>query len=208
MTVNMERRALVALGLLWLGGVRASAAPDVTGLWSAAVRSRGGLGAQMSFTEAEAISTFGALIDLTYEIAAGKIKIKTGAPEEPPMERLIARDFKIDGNTLTIEPVEAGPRMEMTRVDAPHPGAHPIVGDWTYMHQTGVPALQRFGRNGNAQLSVPFQTSRGPYRIDGDMMHIQFEGKPPLTLTIRREGNALITRDPQGKEIKFVKFEY
>ena len=68
--------------------------------------------------------------------------------------------------------------------------------------------LQRFSRNGVTQLSVPFKTSKGPYRIADDTLHLAFEGRPAVTFTIKRDGNQLTTRDAQGREIRFAKFEY
>lgn len=207
MTVNVERRALVALGLLWLGGVRASAAPDVTGLWSAAVRTRGGLGAQMAFTATDVTSTFGALVDFKYEIEGPRLKMASMEAREPTPPEAAAREFTIEADKLMIM-IEGKTAQIMTRVGLPHPGAHPIVGDWTHMHYTGVPAVQRFSRNGITQLSVPFRTHSGPYRLENDTAHIQFTGMPALALTLKREGDVLTTRDAQGKDIRFVKFEY
>jgi hypothetical protein len=40
------------------------------------------------------------------------------------------------------------------------------------------------------------------------MLHIQFDGKPPLALTIKRDGDVLTTTDRNGKDIRFVKFNY
>ena len=175
MPVNMERRALLALGLLWLGGVRAvaAAAIDVTGMWSAAVRSRGGLGYQLTFTGTEVAMTFGALIDLKYEIAEDKIKIKTSRPGRSPMSPLIGREFTIDGDTLTIE--RRRPPQVMTRIGAPHPGAHPIVGDWTYTHQTGVPAIQRFTRKHARSALGAVRHTQGslPHRGRDDARRVQ-----------------------------------
>jgi hypothetical protein len=209
MTVNIERRALVAFGLLWLGGVRASAAtaPDVIGLWSAAVRTHGGLGAQMAFTATEVTATFGALVDFTYEIDGTRLKMASMDAREPKPQEVIAQEFKIDDDKLTLTP-EGKVAQVMTRVGLPHPGAHPIVGDWTYLHYTGVPAVQRFSRNGITQLSVPFQTHRGLYRLENDIAHIQFANMPAVALTIRRERDVLTTRDVQGKEIRYTRFEY
>jgi hypothetical protein len=205
MPVNIERRAFVALGLLWLSGVRAYASTDLAGIWSAVVRTRGGLGAQMIFTATEAISTFGALVDFTYKIDGTQIKMTSMEPGSMPV--VMAQEFKIDGNTLTITSA-AGPAVVMTRVGQPLPDADPLVGAWSFMHQTGVPAVQRFSRNGVTQLSVPFKTSKGPYRIADDTLHLAFEGMPAITLTIKRDGNQLTTRDAQGREIRFAKFEY
>ena len=85
MPVNIERRAFVALGLLWLSGVRAHASTDLTGIWSAVVRTRGGLGAQMIFTATEAISTFGALVDFNYKIDGTLIKMTSMEPGAMPV---------------------------------------------------------------------------------------------------------------------------
>jgi hypothetical protein len=205
MPVNMERRALIALGLLWLSGVRAVAAIDVTGLWSAAIRTRGGLGNQMTFTETEATSTFGALVDFKCEISGNTIKVTSLESRDPSPG--MTQEFKIEGDTLTMTLADGTPQI-MTRVGAPHRDAHPIVGDWTFPHQTGVPAVQRFSGKGTMQLSVPFQTLKGPYRIEGETMHIQFAGAPAVAVTVQREGNRLTTRDDKGKVIEFVKFEY
>lgn len=206
MPVNIERRALIALGLLWLSDVRASAAIDLTGLWSAQVRTRGGLGSQMTFTATDLISTFGALVDFKYEINGNLIKMTSMAPGETPPATL-GQEFKIDSDKLTFVHA-SGTSQVMTRVGAPHRDAHPIVGDWAFLHQTGVPAVQRFSRNGITQLSVPFKTNKGPYRLEDDTMHVQFEGMPALALKVKREGNLLTTQDSQGREIRYVKFEY
>src|SRR5262245_17578955 len=153
MHVNLERRALVAFGMLWLGGARAFAAIDLTGIWSAEVRSRGGLGPQMIFTAVDATSTFGALVDFKYEIQGTLLKLSLMDPHGPTPPDAITQEFKIEGDSMTVM-IAGGQRLVMTRVGAPHRDAHPIVGDWTYMHQTGIPALQRFSRNGITQLSV------------------------------------------------------
>ena len=159
MHTDMQRRGFLAFALLCLGGRRAFAAPqatdDLIGIWSAQVRTKGGLGAQMTFTAAGDItSTFGALIDLKYEIDQDKFKMTIAGPDERPMSTLIGREFKIDGDQLTINQGDLGPPQVMTRVGMPHRDAHPIVGDWSFTHSTGATAVQRFSRKGTAQLSV------------------------------------------------------
>jgi hypothetical protein len=209
MPVNMERRALLAFGLLWLGGVRAIAAPtavDVAGLWSAEARSRGGLGWQMLCEGTELTLTFGALIDLTYEIDGNTIKMFIANANEPPT--LIAQPFTIEGDMLTIAQGAAGPPLVMKRVGAPHQGAHPIVGDWSYKHQTGAQAIQRFGRGKRAQLSVQIDSHKSPYRVEGETLHMESKDGAPVVLTIKREGNVLTTRDASGKEFRYIRFEY
>jgi hypothetical protein len=187
MRACMQRGALLASMVMCPGAGQTFAADDLTGIWSAEVRTRGGLGAQMTFTATEVTSTFGALVDIKYEIDG--------------------KEFTIDGDKMTVTRA-GGPPQVMTRVGAPHGGGHPIIGDWSFMHYTGQPAVQRFSRNGTSQLTVPFQTTKGPYRVDNGTLQIQFEGRPAVVLKVKRDGNVLTTTDSNGKEIRFIKFEY
>ena len=206
--MDIERRAFLALAAILLCGIRAGAEEDLTGIWSAEVRTKGGLGRQMIFTPTEVNSTFGALVDLKYEIDGTLFKMIHLTPGYPPPEKLIGQPFTIDGDTLTIAQGAAGPPLVMTRVGTPHPGANPIVGDWTYQHPAGAPAIQRFSRNGAMQLLVVMQTVKGPYSVANDTLNIRFEGQPPGSLTIKREGNVLIATDANGRATRYVKFEY
>jgi hypothetical protein len=208
----MQRRAFLAFALLCLGGRRAFAAPqatdDVTGVWSAQVRTKGGLGSQHIFTAAGDItSTFGALVDFRYEIDGSRLKLTSLNPGDPQPPTPVIQDFTIDGNTLTVV-IGGAPAQTMTRVGAPYGDAHPIIGDWSFTHYTGQPAWARYARTGITQLTVPFQTFKGTYRVADGMMHIQFAGIPPIALTIKRDGDVLTTTDHNGKDIRFVKFDY
>ena len=129
MPVNMERRALIGLGLLWLGGVRAFAATDVTGVWSATVETKEGtlVGEQMVFTATDAIWVDGVLAEGTYEIDGNKIKVTPVDERLGPPE---VSEFKIEGDKMFVTTSEAKTRV-MTRRGQPYQGAHPIVGDWS-----------------------------------------------------------------------------
>jgi len=199
--------ALVALALICLGAAPAAAADDVTGIWSAQIRTRGGLGAQMTFTAGQVTSTFGALVDFKYEIDGNRIKMTSLSPHDPKPAAIMTQEFAIDADKMTVTMAGGQPQL-MTRVGAPYPDAHPIVGDWSFTHQTGQPALTRYARSGVMQLTVPFQTFKGPYRIENGAARIEFEGLAPLTLKIKRDGDVLTTTDPKGKDISFAKFEH
>jgi hypothetical protein len=211
MHTDMQRRAFLAFALLCLGGRRAFATQttdDLTGIWSAQVRTKGGLGAQMTFTAAGDItSTFGALVDFKYEIDGSRLKLTSLNPNDPQPPTPVIQDFTIDGDTLRVV-TGGGAAQVMTRVGAPYGDAHPIIGDWTFTHSTGQPAWTRYARSGITQLTIPFQTIKGTYRVADGMLHIQFDGKPPLALTIKRDGDVLTTTDRNGKDIRFVKFNY
>lgn len=208
MPVNLERRALVALGLLWLGGVRAFASIDVTGLWSDTVRTGENevTGDQMLFTTTEVMLINGILVDFKCEIDGSKMKLtaeRQGLSEE--------YDFEVDGNKMLMTFVDTtkGPVTRvMTRRGQPRPGAHPIVGEWTWPLLGTLRCVQRFSLTGDAQFAIPFEVQKGAYRIEGETLHIELARQLPRVLTVRREGNMLTTLDETRKETRFVKFEY
>jgi hypothetical protein len=215
MPVNVQRRALVALGMLWLGGVPAFAAEDVDvrGVWSSLTRTgEGGIsGEQMIFTSKFVTITEGILLDSTYAIDGDKITItprdeRLGAPQ--------AGEFRVAGNRMRLDLAGARPRI-MTRAGKILYGSDPIVGDWTWPFLSqDWRFVQRFSRNGTSQLALPFDTDRGIYSIAGDTMDLDLIRNRDLArtravrLTVKREGNLLVTRDADGQEKQFVRFEY
>jgi hypothetical protein len=208
MPVDMERRALVALGLLWLGGARASAAIDVDlrGVWSSALRTGegGASGDQMIFTSRYATLTEGILFDSTYEIDRDKITITPRDERHGPGQ---VGEYKIAGNKMIMALVGARPRL-MTRVGKVLYGSDPIVGDWSWPFLGDWRFVQRFSRNGASQVALPFEIDRGLYRTAGDTMELELVRKGAVTLTVKREGSLLIVRDADGTEKQFVKFDY
>jgi hypothetical protein len=205
--MTLGRREFLVLALVCASGIPASAQTDVIGIWSARARTKGGLGAQMIFTaDGQVTSTFGALVDFKYEIEDGKLMLSQVNPKEPAPPPF-TQEFSVDGDKLSIKQPGKEPYV-MSRVGTPYAGAHPIVGDWRYVAANGMPGLVRYSRGGVMQYSFPFLTHKGTYRAQGTDLHIQFEGKPPLLLATRREGDVLTTSDPNGKQIVFIRFEH
>jgi hypothetical protein len=214
MPVNMQRRALVALGMLWLGGVPAFAADnvDVRGVWSSLERTGegGASGEQMIFTSRFVTLTEGILLDSTYAIDGDKITI---TPRDERLGLPQTGEFKVAGNRMRLSLIGARPRI-MTRVGKILYGSDPIVGEWTWPLLGDIAFVQRFSRNGASQLALPLDIDRGVYSITGDTMELDvirnrnIAKSRVFTLTVKREGNLLVTRDANGREKQFVKFEY
>jgi hypothetical protein len=218
MPINMERRALVALGLLWLGGVPAMAAQaaadvDVRGVWSSLERTgEGGIsGEQMIFTSKFATLTEGILMDASYRVEDNRIEV---TPRDERHGTAQIGEFRIAGNTMRMFLDGARPRI-MTRAGKILFGSDPIVGEWSWPFLSkDWRFVQRFSRNGASQLALPLDIDRGVYSITGDTMELDVIRNRDLaksrafTLTVRREGNLLTTRDADGVEKRFVKFEY
>jgi len=166
---------------------------QIVGKWASDARSKGGLGARYNFTKDGVVMiSFGALVDFDYQIEGQTLKTKlrskyTKEPEQPDFEQ-----YAIEGDKLIINPSDPNKRKEMTRTTIPDVKAHPIVGLWSFKHYTGGTATMQYTSGGLAQLSVPFVSLQGRYKLQGQELHIEFEGKPSVKRKIRLEGNRLI----------------
>lgn len=199
------------LALLLLSGSWPTFGDDniVVGIWSSASRTKGGLGQQWVFTKEGNVSfTFGALVDFKYEIKGNQIAMTLLGPDRSVTKEVSVQDFSIDGDTLTVNPNTPDRKQVMKRVGKSHKGAHPIVGDWTYTHYTGGPALMRYSRDGTVQLSVPFQTTTGTYHIDQSILTTSLGDQQSVSSKFRREKSALVIVDGEAKERRYLQFEY
>ena len=207
--MNTLGRLLFLTGLTLLASSPALANDDVTGMWSSSTRTKGGLGPQWSFTEdGKATYTFGALVDFKYETNGGQLKMMLLAPDGSDTKEIVTQEFSINGDTLTENPKIPDRKQVMSRTGKPYKGAHPIIGEWTYKHYTGGPALMRYSRSGIAQLSVPFHTLTGTYRTNQGALTISPTGQKTVSYKFKREKDSLTLTDEEGKESKFIRFEY
>ncbi len=207
--MNVHRRVFLALALT-LGAGNASTAEDVAGIWSAQVRSKGGLGFQWVFRDGEAAMTFGALVDFKYTLEGNRITM-TNTFDPAGRGDAIIEEFVIEGDTMTqTQPGMPGAEKSLQRTSAPYPDAHPIVGEWTYRHPTGPAAFVRYSRDGVVQLSVPFKTMKGSYRLNGKMLEVELQGGPPTAFDANRDDRNLVLTERGGKNrvSGYSKFEY
>lgn len=207
--MNVHRRVFLALALM-LGAGNASAAEDVAGIWSAQARSKGGLGFQWVFKDGEAAMTFGALVDFKYTIEGNRITM-TNALDPAGRGESIIEEYVIDGDMMTqTQPGMPGAEKTLRRTGAPYPDAHPIIGEWTYRHPTGPAAFVRYSRDGTVQLSIPFQTMKGSYRLNGKVLEVDLQGGPRTAFDANREDRTLVLTERGGKNkvSGYSKFEY
>ena len=207
--MNVHRRIWLLTCLVFLGACPAFADNDVVGIWSSATRTKGGLGPQWIFEkDGNVVHTFGALVDFKYEIIGSQIKMTLLAPDRSESTEVSTQEFSIDGDTLTVNPRTPERRQVMRRAGNPYTGAPSIVGDWTCTHYTGGQALMRYSRSGIVQLSVPFQTHTGTYRIHLDTLSVTLRGQKPISSTIKREKDFLLLTDSEAKKSRYVRFDY
>jgi hypothetical protein len=141
------------------------------GTWEAVTRSVGGLGSTISFSADNTMSyTLGAMVDMKYKRARDSLYIID------PQNGVNAFQFSIIRDTLVM--INEGREQRETRVGAPVSGADPVVGRWTYLHYTGVPAFEEYTPGGDFRLRVPIRTMQGTYAALGDsaMLHLPGQG--------------------------------
>jgi hypothetical protein len=175
--MRIRTRAFVLIpNLLALNVVAGQVAPParstpLIGTWEAVTRSAGGLGSTISFAPDNSMSfTLGAMVDMKYKRARDSLYIIDPANGVNAFRVSILRD--------TLVMVNQGKEQRETRVGAPLKGADPVIGRWTYLHYTGVPAFEEYTPGGDFRLRVPIRTLQGTYATMGDsaMMHLPGPG--------------------------------
>lgn len=185
------------------------AAETLAGMWSATARTRGGLASQWVFApNGVATRTSGALVDYRYGIQGARLSLTELDENHAPTSKVTTQDFTLLGDTLTMNPTRPEGRQLMKRVGQPFPGAHPIVGEWSFKHFSGGIAYMRFGRTGIVQMSVPFETATGTWATDGARLTTQLKDRKPVKSPWRIEKGLLLFMEDGEKEAKYRRFAY
>ena len=197
---------------------------QLLGEWVADNRSQAGLGSSFVFYEdGKFNSMFGAVANFKYTTKGNICKITFAGDANPLVEQ-----FEVSGDKLTTKPAEqkSTPNEKMpgkkdsrsingtlTRVGAGPADAPPIVGVWSF-HPKPVasegpedpPVTVRYTAGGIGQRSVPFVAPTGHYKLEGDALTMQFEGKAPFTRKIEIDGDHLtLLADGENTEQKYTR---
>lgn len=192
----MKTIALLIICLINIFPNSAYSAGNITGIWSATSRTKGGLGSQWTFFESGDVSlTFGALVDFKYEINGNFILMHMDEG------KITKEEFLISGNKLTIKNEKSQEPMVMEWAGIPADIKQPLIGNWTYPHHTGQTALMRYTRGGLAQLSVPFIVENGTYSIQGNQFVITLRNKEPRAYSFTRNNKQLSLKDSKTNEV-------
>jgi hypothetical protein len=70
-------------------------------------------------------------------------------------------------------------------------------------------ATMQYTTKGLAQLSVPFDFLSGKYKVNGQVLHIEFDGMPALERKFRLEGDRLrILPDDKNKQEEYLRVHF
>ncbi|HEY4953752.1 MAG TPA: hypothetical protein VII02_02585 [Gemmatimonadaceae bacterium] len=178
-------------------GNRGTASPLV-GRWDAVTRSDGGIGVMMTFTADGKMSVVtGAMLDYRYELDGTTLKLF------PPGDRAMIATVSFAGDTLV--QTAGAESNKLTRAPG-SPAGSGILGRWTYMHYTGVPAFIEYSADGMMRLRVPLQTEAGTYVVSGDKLTLRAVTPAAGEKTVQFivSGDKL-TIDPAGQARDFLR---
>jgi hypothetical protein len=168
-------RIILAASPLWLAGIAAAqgviAVPGaLLGSWEAISRSEGGLGSTIAFAPDNTLTfTMGAMVDMSYRRSGDSLFVTSPDGDLAPAKIAFVHD------TLVV--TRNGREQRETRIGA-SVADNPLVGNWTYLHYTGVPAYEEYTVSGAYHLRVPIRTLQGNYTAFGDaaMLHLMGDG--------------------------------
>jgi hypothetical protein len=150
------------------------------------------------------MSSFGALVDFDYRIEGKILKMNLRGDKE----KVDSTPFEIAGEKLILNPADPDKRQEMTRSAITAANANPIVGIWSFKHYTGGMATMQYTTQGLVQLSVPFYSENGTYKVQGQVLHIDLGSGPSLNRNFRLEGSHLIfLPDNEKKQEEYSRVE-
>jgi hypothetical protein len=153
-----------------LAQVSPATSNPLLGTWEAVSRSSGGLGSTISFGAENSMSfTMGAMVDMKYRRSGDSLFVSSPDGNLPPAQVAITND------TLVV--TRRGREQRETRISAAQ-GSDPLVGRWTYIHYTGVPAYEEYTPDGAFHLRVPIRTLTGTYTTAGNnaILHLMGDG--------------------------------
>lgn len=174
-SIHLSARVILAAAPLWLAGIAAAqsvvAVPGaLLGSWEAISRSEGGLGSTIAFAPDNTLTfTMGAMVDMSYRRSGDSLFVTSPNGDLAPAKVAIIHD------TLVV--TRNGHEQRESRVGVAV-GDNPLVGNWTYLHYTGVPAYEEYTPAGAYHLRVPIRTLQGNYTAFGDaaMLHLMGDG--------------------------------
>lgn len=206
-------RYLINSFLVYLSIFPVFADEAILGMWSATIRTKGGLGSQWVFSENSVVNfTFGALVDFKYKIEGSEIQITPIDTDDSPSEEVTSTEFSIDGDIFTESSNLWDKKLVMRRQSKAFKEISPIVGEWSYkfpINNKPETVIKRFTRNGTGQLSFPMQSAGGKFKTSNGILTVLMADQPQRTYHYKLENNHLtLTDDENGKQTKFKKFEY
>jgi hypothetical protein len=171
------------------------------GTWEDQMRSADGTGLTFLFTREKAVTmVFGAMVDGHYTLVGDQFTIIGTGGKRPVIESVFLTNA---GDTAIFS---AGSVSDKLVRIGPGTQADSIIGEWRYIHSTGMPGYNEYSADGRMRLRVPIRVVKGRYSVSGNTLTMRTSLAPnedreaPLTL----RGDTL-TIDMDGHLEKFLR---
>lgn len=178
------------------------------GKWESVGRSRGGLGAILELKpDGSAALTVAAMVDFQYKLDGNKLVTSFENPETGKREEQ-ASEIRIEGDTLVRK--QEGGEIRMKREGEERNAGAPIVGVWSYAHDSGGTAFETFTPDGRLIFRLPIRSDPGKWSVSGERLTVRIEreaGSAPRMISFRIEPGGLVTTDDKGKDQKYKRAE-
>ncbi len=197
--------------VIWLGICASTAhaqdvAPALVGRWDAVTRSAGGIGQIIEFRgDGSMTHWYAAMVEFTY-VVEGPFLITSFTPATGGPVEQTTTEIRFEGSVLIQKSKGSALETRMDRKRAGGPQDPPIVGVWSYPHDTGRTAFMLYTADGRLIFRLPIRAERGRWSVSGDQLTL---GPMPATTraTYRVEGDQLVLTDDQGKQVTYTRAE-
>lgn len=130
-------------------------------------------------------------VSFPYSIEGSTLVLRNGEGEQGGDVRV---QHSIEGDELLFDGVRG-----RRRVDVATPGVHPIVGVWTYEHDTRAAAYERFGEDGIFDLRIPMAgLTEGRFTVSGSNLMLERQGERRVC-SFERGGGLLRLTEKGGR---------
>jgi hypothetical protein len=184
---------------------------NIVGDWASVSRSKGGIGTIWIFeSNGKLTQIASAIVDFSYRTDDGHIimvpRINDRVANDPPI--LNSFEFSEDVKTLTLSPDGTSNKKVLQRVGAVVDDTKPIVGEWSFTHDSGALASMRFSRRGEVQLRVLLKSTSGAYSFTDGKLTATLPGRSVMEFSVESKGDRISLQGNQGPSLQLVKFRY
>lgn len=165
----------------------------LVGRWDAEQRSRGGLGATLTFSEGgKCTTTLGAMVEGRWTLAAGQLTkvMNDNSKSVVPVT--------ITGNTMT-QLIE-GERRILKRISPPGRGTEAIEGVWSWPDVAGSTAYEYYEAGGRFLFRLPMRTDPCSWAVSGNHLKLITDHEADFKWEITKD---VLTLDHDGKRATF-----
>ena len=213
--MRCDRRSVwlpVTALLLWIGAVTqpvhsADTTSGLIGRWDSVTRSRGGIGQIIEFqADGSIVLWAAAMVEATYRLEGARL-IESYTDGGTGGRGTIEAEVRFEGSEVIQKDPISGEEVRMARQGPAGPQGAPIVGVWSFPHETGVTAFMMFTPDGRMIFRLPMRSERGRWSASGDSLTMGPAATRMKRYQYKLDGDRLTLTDEAGKQQDYLRAE-